>query len=191
MPNNTNMDITGAITGSGKIHYKDGAAFTGALGYHFNDYFAGEAEIAYSRVKFDNISGTLTGGLLGAGTGNIGVDGHASAFTGLLNGIVTPFHNLGFSPYLGGGLGFASTHQTINSETFGGTTVAVNSSDSKTDFAADALVGFDVPVEGFSLGARYQYLWIKSGDTTTDSSVTEKDGNFSANVLTARATFNF
>jgi opacity protein-like surface antigen len=109
-----------------------------------------------------------------------------------LNGVVTPFQGLGFSPYVGGGLGFASTHSTVNSLTDGTTTLTVDSSDSKTDFAADALAGFDVPVaQGFSLGARYQYLWINSGDTTTDSGVTEKDGNFSANVVTARATFKF
>jgi hypothetical protein len=52
-------------------------------------------------------------------------------------------------------------------------------SGNKTDFAADGLAGFDVPVaNGFSLGGRYQYLWINSGNTTTDAGVTAVEGKF-------------
>lgn len=192
IPQNTNISVSGAITGAGQIHYKDGAGITGSLGYHFNDYFAGEAQIGYSRVNYNHVSGTLSAGTFGSFSGNLGIDGHASAFTGLLNGIVTPFHNLSFSPYIGGGIGFARTSSHINSLNDGVTTLTVDSSDSKTDFAADALVGFDVPVaKGFSLGGRYQYLWINSGTTSTDGGVTGKEGNFGANVITAQATFKF
>ena len=103
-----------------------------------------------------------------------------------------PFHNLSFSPYIGGGIGFARTSSHINSLNDGVTTLTVDSNDSKTVFAADALVGFDVPVaKGFSLGGRYQYLWINSGTTSTAGGVTGKEGNFGANIITAQATFKF
>jgi opacity protein-like surface antigen len=82
---------------------------------------------------------------------------------------------------------------SIGSETFNGTTVAVNSSESKTHFAADGLAGFDVAVApGFSLGGRYQYLWINSAESSdVGAGVTEKDGNFRSHVLTAQAVFKF
>jgi outer membrane protein W len=192
IPQNTSASLSGAITGSGNYHFKDGWSANGILGYHFTDFLAGEAELEYSRVKFDKLSGTLTAGLLGAGSGDIGIDGHAQAFTGLVNGLVTPFNAYGVSPYLGGGVGFASTKTHINSLTFAGTTFAADSGTSKTYFAADGIAGFDARVNDYlSLGGRYQYLWINSASSDTSSGVTEKDGNFKSHVLTAQAVFKF
>jgi opacity protein-like surface antigen len=189
---NESASFSGDVAGSAQMHFKDGADINGKLGYHFNEFLAGEAEIGYLRADFDHISGTLTTGG-DTFSGNIGVDGTASAFTGLLNGIVTPFQNLGFSPYFGGGIGFARTHAKINTLTFSdGSTTAVNSNDSSTNFAADGLAGFDVPISNaFSLGGRYQYLWINDSNTTTDSGVTTTSGNSRANIITAQATFKF
>jgi opacity protein-like surface antigen len=184
IPQNTDVTLTGPIAASGKIHYKDGAEINAMLGYHFTDYLAGEAEVAYSRVSLDNISGTF-----GGVSGSLDAGGHASAFIGLVNGIVTPFHGLGFTPYVGGGIGAAHTKSEITS--LAGVALG-GSSSSDTDFAADGLVGFDIPVAaGFSLGGRYQYLWINSKQTTTSGTETEKDGNFGASVITAQATFHF
>ena len=192
IPQDTSVSVSGSITGTGKLGYKDGLALTGSLGYHFNPYLAGEAELAWSRVDYDHLNGTLTAGLLGAGSGSVGVNGHASAFIGLLNGIVKPFGDLRVTPYIGAGVGLAATKSVINSESFQGATATVNSSENKTHFAMDGLAGFDIPVQkGFSVGGRYQYLWINSKETYTSGGLTEKDGNFGASVITAKATFHF
>jgi opacity protein-like surface antigen len=184
LPTNTDVSFTGTLSGSGKIHYNTGYTFGGTLGYHFNDYIAGEADLSYSRANYDKISGTLNGA-----SGDLDLGGHVSAVTGLLNAVVTPVKNLAFTPYFGGGIGFAATSSKITS--VGG--VAVTGSDGhKTDFAADVLAGFDVPVnKDVSLGGRYQYVWINSSQSDTSSLGTEHDGNFGASVITARATFHF
>lgn len=193
VPQSTSLNFSGAITASGNINYDDGAAILGMAGYHFNDYLTGEVELGYSSFGYNNISGSITGGALGTGSGSIGVNGNIDALVGLANAIVTPLgRGNEVIPYIGGGLGFASIDATIHSLTFGGTTVADNASDSETDFALDAIVGFDVPVvDGFSVGGRYQYLWVNSGSTTTGGGITAHEGNFGSNIITAQATYNF
>lgn len=190
IPGNTSVNLTGTTAGSGHFSYKDGYQIGGFLGYHFNDLFSAEGQLAYDRSNFDKLSGTLTGGAI-IGTGNINVNGNISAFTGFLNGIISPFHN-GFVPYAGGGVGFADARSKISSISFNGVTSAVNSSENQTDFAADGLVGFDIPVgQSLSVGARYQYLWVNSAQTTTSNGITEKDGNFNASIITARLSGKF
>ncbi|MGO8867554.1 MAG: outer membrane beta-barrel protein [Alphaproteobacteria bacterium] len=188
IPQSTSVTATGAITGSGNLNYDDGAGVLGMAGYHLNDYLAGEAEFGYSSVDYSNISGTLNGV-----SGTIGVSGHSSAVVGLANAIVSPLgRSLGVIPYAGGGLGFASTDSHISSLSVGGTTVPVNSSHSETDFALDAIAGLDVPVaDGFSLGGRYQYLWINSSTSASGGGTTVHEGNFGANVLTVQVTYRF
>ena len=191
IPQSTSWTMSGSVTGSGTINYNDGAAIIGMAGYHFNDYLASEAELGYSSFDYSNLSGTLTAGSTTA-SGSIGINGSVDAVIGLANGIVTPWGNKGFSPYIGGGLGFANYNTKVNSLTVGTTTVGVNSSNNATDLALDAIVGLNYAVtDKFSIGGRYQYLWFDSSSTTTTGSLTVNEGNFGASIITAQLTYNF
>src|ERR1700692_4651248 len=86
IPESTKISITGSVvTGSGEINYKNAAAFTGFVGYNIPANLAGEAELGYSSVDYDNISGTLTAGSLAPISGKINVSGHNDAVLGLFN----------------------------------------------------------------------------------------------------------
>ncbi len=192
IPQSTKVDISGSVTGAGDINFKSDVAVMGMGGYHFNKYLSGEIEIGYASVDYDDISGTLTAGNLGTGSGSIGVDGSASAILGLFNGIVTPWGAKGFSPYFGVGVGFAATETKVNRLTFQGNTETVNSKHSETFFAMDALAGANYSItDKLSLGGRYQYLWIDSGNTSSGGGVTGREGDFNAHVITAQLTYSF
>ncbi len=150
VPESTSVTISGSITGSGNVNYDDGAAVLGMVGYHFNDFVAGEGELGYSSFDYNNISGSLTAGSLGTITGTIGVNGSVSTVVGLFNAIITPLGKNKLSPYIGGGLGFASTDAKVNSLSANGTTALVNSSNSETDLAADGIVGLNFAVTDLS-----------------------------------------
>lgn len=191
IPQDTNVSASGAVNGSGTLSYKNNASIMGMAGYRLNNYLTGEAELAYSSLDYDSVSGTLTGGGL-SGSGCVNVNGHVNAIVGLANAIVTPLGNKDISPYLGGGIGFANTNSTINSLSSGGVTVADNTNNSETNLALDAIAGVNFRIaDHFSLGGRYQYLWVNSSTTSSGSGITQKEGNFGAHVLTAQATYNF
>jgi opacity protein-like surface antigen len=193
IPQSTEVTISGAITGSGDINYKNAAAITGFIGYNFTDNIAAEAELGYSSVDYDNVEGTLTAGSLGTGSGTIAVHGHNDAVIGLINAILHPLgrHNT-LSPYVGAGIGFAAIESKVDSLSFGGTTATVNAEQSETDLALNGIAGVNLAVtDNITIGARYRYLWINSEDSTTASGVTGNVGNFSAHVITGQATAHF
>lgn len=197
LPQDTNVSATGAgFAGTGHFSYKDGYQIAGFVGYHFTDFLSAEGQLAYDRSSFDKLSGTITAGAL-AGSGSVSANGHISAFTGFLNGIITPFHSNRFVPYVGGGIGVAAGRTSLDSLSANGVTVNVGSTENRTDFAADGVVGFDVPFSMFSagqdvsLGLRYQYLWVNSAETVTSNGVTATSGNISANIISARLSWKF
>jgi opacity protein-like surface antigen len=179
VPESTSVTISGSITGSGNVNYDDGAAVLGMLGYHFNDFVAGEGELGYSSFDYNNVSGSLTAGGLGTISGTIGVNGNVSTVVGLFNALITPLGKNKISPYVGGGLGFASTDAKVNSLSANGLTATVNSSNNETDLAADGIVGLNFAVtDNLSLGGRYQYLWVNRSSSASAGGVTEKSGDF-------------
>ena len=186
VPESTNISASGPVSGSGNISYKDNAAILGMAGYHLNDYVTGEAELGYTSLDYDTASGSI-GGL----SGSVPVGGHVSAIVGLANAIATPLgRKEAWVPYVGAGLGFANSNSTITSI---GTYTFTNSvTSNETNLALDALVGVDFPLsDGFSLGARYQYLWVDSSQSSTTNGETASEGNFGANIITAQATYQF
>lgn len=193
VPATTNISVNGGVTGSGNVHYKDGYDIKALAGYHFNQYIAGETELNYARSDYDHVSGSLTGGGLGVGSGSIGINGHVSAVVGLLNALITPINFNGISPYVGGGIGVAYTQSDINSGTFRGLTYSTGGyKNNRTKFAADGLIGADVALgNGLSLGGRYQYVWINSSETSSGGTLTAKEGNSAANVFTLQGVYHF
>jgi opacity protein-like surface antigen len=191
VPTDTNVTLSGGIVGSGHFKYNDGYELGGFVGYNFSDLLKGELQVSYARADYDKLSGTLTGGPI-IGSGDISLNGHVDAWTGMANAIVTPFNFHGLKPYAGGGVGISEAHSKIDSASFGGVTATVDSSQRQTDFAADGILGLNYALgKDMSVGARYQYLWINSASTYTSNGVTEHDGNFSANVFTLRLNWNF
>jgi OOP family OmpA-OmpF porin len=183
IPQNIDLTFSGALSGSAKGEFKTGWDINGFAGYHVNDYLAGELDLDYGSFDYDKITGNVTGVAI-----NAPISGSVDSFLGIANLVATPLGRAGFSPYIGGGVGLAHFDATVNS--VGG--VAVGSSSSDTDFAADIVVGLDVPLSNrLSLGARYRFLWVNSGSTTTSDGVTTKEGNLTAHLMTANATFRF
>jgi outer membrane immunogenic protein len=183
IPQDINNTFSGAVTGSGKLSFKPGGAVSGFVGWHFNPYMALEGEFSYASFDADTFSGTLNGV-----TGTAAIDGHINAFSGLANFIITPLGRGRFTPYLGGGVGFASFEQKVNS--IGG--VFVGTSDTFTDAAANFIAGVDFAiVPRWSVGARYRFFWVNTGGTTTGGGISLKQDDFTAHVITANATFHF
>jgi len=186
LPQDIDVSVSGAITGNGEISFDNGYQFGGFLGYHFTPMIAGELQVDYASADYDQVSGTL-----GGTSGSFDVNGDISAWTGFMNVLITPPMDK-FHPFIGGGIGLASYHDEINSVTIGGVTTAVNSDNDDTSFAADGIVGFDYAfTKNFSLGARYQHMWVDSGSSETSGGIMVKTGDANIDAITARATWKF
>jgi opacity protein-like surface antigen len=183
IPQDINTTFAGGITGSGKLSFKTGGAASGFVGWHFNPVFALEGELSYATFDEDGFDGVLNGVPVTAS-----IDGHVNAFAGMANLIATPLGRGRFTPYVGGGIGFASFEEKITS--IGGTFVGTRND--STDLAANFIAGFDVAVvPRWSVGARYRFLWANTGRTSTSDGVSEHQDDFTAHVITANATFHF
>lgn len=183
IPNKLHGTFSGTVVGSGDLSFKAGAVGTGFIGYHLNSYLAVEGQGGYASFDEDNFSGTLNGV-----SGSAPINGRVNTVVGLGNVIVTPFGRSGFAPYFGAGAGYASFKEKVNS--IGG--IAANTSNTDSGVAADGILGFDAAVtDRWSIGARYQFLWVNIADTTTSNGVTTKQDNFTAHVITVTAAFHF
>jgi opacity protein-like surface antigen len=183
IPDKLHGNFSGAVVGSGDLSFKTGAIGTGFVGYHFDPYFAAELEAGYASFDEDNFSGSLNGI-----SGSTPISGKLNTVIGFGNLIVTPFGRSGFAPYIGVGPGVVYFDQTVNS--IGG--IPVNTSSKETDFAANAIVGFEAALTNqLSLGARYRFIWANTSTNTTSGGVTTKQDDFTAHVVTANLTFHF
>ncbi len=184
IPNDFHSTFTGALAGSGDLTFSVGPAFTGLIGYHLNDILAVEGEFGYASFDYDRFNGNLNGIAVSAPA-----NGNVNTTVLLANVIATPFGRApGFSPYIGGGLGFASFDSTITA--IGGT--GFRSTSNETDFAANLIAGFDFPVGGrWRVGGRYRFIWVNTSGTTMSGAVTASRDDFTAHVITANAIFRF
>jgi len=196
IPNDTDQKVTGTIlglpvSGAGKLHYKPGIIVDALVGYHINPYVAAEVDLAYARYEYDEIKGVLTVGPLTVNRSTF--DGNVQYWMGFVNAIVTPLGRSGFSPYIGGGIGFSSYEAKINSISNPIVGVArINSTTTNTDFAANAIAGFNYAVsDNVAVGARYRFLWTDSARTATSSGLTSESSNAMHHILSATATYRF
>ena len=136
-------------------------------GYDFG-MFRLEGELAYKHAKqkarnFGNSFG-----------GNIGVDGHTSNFSAMLNGLVDFGGNDGINFSLGGGIGWSKTKYSLNVNT-----VTAGSGDyyfdhfggslSKSKLAWQLLAEMRYPISPqVDIGLRYRYFNAGSLDRTFD-----------------------
>lgn len=196
IPSDTRQSMGGTLYGmpvsaTGKMRYKPGIIVDALVGYHLNPYLGGEFDLSYARYTYDRIDGTLHLGPTTVNGSNF--DGNIQYWMGFANAIVTPWGRDRFVPYIGAGIGFSSYRARIDSASNPSLgTVAINSTTTNTDFAANALVGVDYAVdESFSLGVRYRYLWTDSARMVMSGTLTSDSSNATHHVLSARAVYHF
>jgi opacity protein-like surface antigen len=170
-------------TGSGKFEFDAGYSVAALGGYKINPYVAAEAEIGYASFDYNKVTGNFTatnGGSSATVSGSAKLDGSVDSVIGLARGIVSPLGDRPIRPLIGGGVGFASTSEKINKI---GTT-AVSASTDHTDLALEGTVGLEADI-GLSttLGARYRYMWINSGNEGLD--------NFAAHNMVGTLAYKF
>lgn len=184
IPDDLHATFTGGLAGSGNLSFNVGPAFTGLVGYHLNDILAVEGEFGYASFDYDRFNGNLSGVAVSASA-----NGNVTTTVLLANVIATPLGRArGFSPYIGGGLGFANFDSTLNA--IGGT--GVHSTSNETDFAANLIAGFDFLMgDGWRAGGRYRFIWVNTSNTTASGGVTASRDDFTAHVITANAIFRF
>lgn len=173
------------VTGSGSLEFDNGFSLAGVAGYRFTDLITAEAELGYSKVDYDSVTGTLTVSD-GTNTANVNgtadVEGDLTALVGMANVLLTPKLDRAerIKPFVGVGLGFVSYDDEITS--IGGT--AVSASDDDTALAYQLKLGFDVAAtEQVDFGASYSY-WVADTDT-------EYTDDFAAHRLLLRAVYRF
>ena len=183
IPDDLSATFSGAVAGTGNLTFYVGPAITGHVGYHFNKYLAAEGELGFAIFDAKNFNGTLNGTAVFTSA-----DAHIHTITGFTNAIVTPLGRSGFSPYVGAGIGLVNFSEEV--ESVGGLEVESNSNE--TDFAANFIAGFDFAISGrWSVGGRYRFVWANTASMTTSGGITTSQGNFTAHLLTAAATFRF
>jgi opacity protein-like surface antigen len=183
IPEDLDATFSGGLAGTGRLSFNAGPAFTGLIGFHFNNYLAVEGELGYASFDEKTFSGTLNGTSV-----SFAIDGRVNTALLFANGIITPFGRSGVTPYLGAGAGLVNFDERVN--TLGG--VAVNSTSNETDLAANFIAGIDFAISNrWSVGGRYRFVWVNTSSTTTSGGITTSQGDFTAHVLTATGTFHF
>src|SRR5579875_441094 len=185
------------VTANGNLNFDNGAATGLMLGLHLNPWLALEGNFEYAGFDMRSItgSGTATGAIAASGPFDFGVNGHMDTFNFLTNAIFTPLGQRtwgGFSPYIGGGIGFSTISASLDSITSGGTTVTVNGSDNETDFAANGIVGVDYRLSPqLTIGGRYRLLYVNTASSGNSGGIFASNDDFIGHVLTANATWHF
>lgn len=170
----TSTSLSGTtLSATGEFSFDPGFAVSAGPGYRFNEYIAAEAEVGYGRFTYDSVEGNLTltnaAGSSLTVSGEADVEGDVSVVSGLVSAVVTPLGLNTVNPFLGVGVGVAHFNDEIDSISSGGTTLQVNSDESRTDFMAQGIGGLDVTVtEAVSLGGQYRLVWVNSGEDGTD-----------------------
>lgn len=190
IPEDVNVGLSGAITGSGKLLFNPAGFIGGFVGYNASDRLAAEFEIGWSLYDPYSLSGSFVGP--GGPFVGLALDGNFDTVLGLANLLYRPLGDQGrFVPYIGAGLGFAAIDWSVTNRP--GSTIALNVSGSALDFAADATLGFDYRLtDRIALGGRYRYVWINSdGGSLTGGGVFLTHGDAQAHLLTATARYRF
>lgn len=194
--NDTDQSISGSlsgvpVSGAGKLRFKPGFMIDLRVGYNINPYLAVEGDVGYARYSYDKVEGQLTAGTLSVNGSQF--DGHVSNWLGFMNAIVTPLGRSTFTPYLGAGVGFSAYEATVNAISVNGLgRITVDSKTTNTDFAANALAGFDYAVtDSVSIGARYRFIWTDSATSSKTGDLTIAADNARHHVVSATTTYRF
>ena len=137
-----------------QVQFDPGLNIGGSAGYDFG-FLRLEAEMSYKNGEISRVSEATFG------TRYVNVDGHLSAFAMLVNGFFDLHNESPVTPYLGGGLGFASlnlsTTRGVDANS-GALNDHIFSEDNDNVFAYQAGVGLAVALNrrlSLDLGYRY------------------------------------
>lgn len=152
------------------VTFDPGVYVGGTGGYDFG-FVRLEGELSYRHADLDTVT-------FADGRRFRNVDGDLGAFTGMFNAFFDLHNPSRVTPYVGGGIGFASL---FLSDTDGRDTSGINeplySESDDTVFAYQIGAGMDIAINNrYSLDIGYRYL-------KTDKAELESDFNFTTNEL--------
>lgn len=170
---------------SGRLSFTPGPAISMFGSYEIVPHISVEAQIGYIGVDADRFRGTAT--LQGGITvpGSFKVDGHVDTIAGFSNLVYAPFDQRArVVPYVGAGIGFASSWASLNSVSLLGSSLPLGVRSSATSFAVDALVAADVRVgDRGNIGLVYQFIRIDPSNLGTTSTFAAKTGALQAHIF--------
>jgi opacity protein-like surface antigen len=190
IPQDMKAKLSGALTGGGDISLNPAGAVAGYVGYDFSPLWSVEGEIGWSLFDPRQISGAVTSG--GAALPALPLNGDFNTVYALATALYRPAGRLSrWSPYVGGGLGFAYRDWSMTSQQSAATTLDLHGS--ALNLAATAVFGVDYRVsDRWSLGGRYRFLWINSdGGTLSGGGVIRTHSDTYLHLLSATITYRF
>lgn len=149
-----------------RVEFDPGINVGGAVGYDFRTVRL-EGEVSYKHATIKTITDQITGTRFRNPDGNLGV----LAF--MFNGFIDLHNYSPFTPYLGGGIGFAAMDlsDTYGITTSGGTskTTLLYGAANDTVFAYQFGAGLDIALNRrLSLDIGYRYFGTSSADFNSD-----------------------
>ena len=165
----------------------NGFSVLGFAGYDFGGVFRAEGEFGYHRHDVKSLT-VINGGGLGARLNGVSANptGSVSAFSFMINGIVTPLPDWRVFPYFGGGFGGARI--TLNKLGVAGTTLA---DDSDMRIAGQGIVGLGAHLSRrVELGLDYRYF-LTANPRFTDSSGAPFHAKYREQNVLLKVTYHF
>ncbi len=164
------IDIGGTrVTASADMHFDDGQAVGGLVGYAVTKRIAIEAELGHATFDMNRLELSLASGHHSL-EGSVKVDGHVDAWTGFGNVVVAPLGVGILTPYVGAGAGFAHFDFDIEALDIFGGQIPIGADQSETKLALKGIVGANLALGyHFGIGARYSYIWANTASNKTNS----------------------
>jgi opacity protein-like surface antigen len=184
------VQLSGPITGSGRLLFNPAGLIGGYAGYELNDQLAAEFEVDWSLYDPFSLSGSFVGP--GGRFTGLALDGDFDTVLGMASIICRPLGKSSrWMPYIGSGIGFADLNWSITNRP--GSATQLNVRGSALDFAADARLGLDYALtDRITVGGAYRLVWIDAnGGTLTGGGITLVHGDVYAHVLMATARWRF
>lgn len=153
VPRDTDVKTSNSSSFDDEVEFDPGVYVGGTGGVDFG-LLRLEGELSYKRGEMERVNDR---------TNNIrytNVDGDLGAFAMMFNAFLDMHNYSPITPYLGGGVGFATLHlsDTIGTPSTGGAPVLLYYSDDDTVFAYQAGAGLEIhlnPMLSLDLGYRY------------------------------------
>jgi opacity protein-like surface antigen len=139
----------------------DGSGIIGAgIGYRFNDHVRGDVTLGYRGWYQASESASVTGNTVSG-----------SADIESTDGLVNAYYDIGqfgrFTPYVGGGIGFAYNNTRSANVALNGVNIGQIGGDSETNFAWQAGFGTAVSIlDNLALDVGYRYIDLGSAETS-------------------------
>ena len=151
----TISEFNPVTTKNAQVQLDPGINIGGTAGYDFG-FLRLEGEVSYKQEEISSVSEQTFG------TRYVNVDGHLGAFAMMVNGFFDLHNESPITPYLGGGIGFASMNLS-DTRGIDASTGAINNhifrSDNDNVFAYQAGAGMEVALtQRFSIDLGYRYF---------------------------------